>query len=319
MLVSYRSLPVLKLSIVVSFVLFTVFLYLYYRPSSFADLKILSVGLGSTGSIWPGTSAAAGVPETIWYKVGPNGLNDDARKWRDDCLRKNPTFRSEVMTDSSGDLFVQENFAFRPDIVDTYLALPIPILKADFLRYLLLYSRGGVWNDLDVSCEDTPIRDWIPQDLKDNVNLVVGWEFDVGWGENIMRQFATWTVLAKPQSPHLMVVIDDILDAVRQVTEERQISIPHLTTDMISDVVDFTGPRRFTRGVIKSLESSLQKSIDNKEISHLLEPMLVGDVLILPGYSLARSMNTYETNNTGPAFVTHHYAGSWKNKLGGEV
>ncbi|PLN75636.1 hypothetical protein BDW42DRAFT_189131 [Aspergillus taichungensis] len=298
MLVPYRSLPVLRLSIAVSFVLFTVFLYLYYRPANLVDLKALS---------------------TIWYKVGPKGLNDDAQKWRDDCLRKNPTFRSEVLTDSSGDLFVQENFAFRPDIVDTYLALPIPIVKADFLRYLILYSKGGVWNDLDVSCEDTPIRDWIPQELKDQVNLVVGWEFDVGWGENIVRQFATWTVLAKPKSPHLMMVIDDILDAVRQITEEHQINIPDLTTDIISDVVDFTGPRRLTRGVIRSLESSLQKSIDNKEISHLLEPILVGDVLILPGYSLARSTNTYETNNTGPAFVTHHYAGSWKNKLGGEV
>ncbi|KAI1663214.1 hypothetical protein L13192_12738, partial [Pyrenophora tritici-repentis] len=46
------------------------------------------------------------------------------------------------MTDESSDDYVRTAFASRPDIVANYLALPIPIYKADFLRYLLLWDRG---------------------------------------------------------------------------------------------------------------------------------------------------------------------------------
>ena len=85
------------------------------------------------------------------------------------------------MTDLSGDAYVKEHFAHRPDIMDTFLALPFPILKADFLRYLLLFNEGGIYFDLDVSCEGPPIHDWVPEQYKKDAGLVVGWEFDVCW------------------------------------------------------------------------------------------------------------------------------------------
>lgn len=50
-----------------------------------------------------------------------------------------------------------------------------------------------------------------------------------------------------------------------------------------------------------------------------INSILVSDVLILPGFSFAASSNYYSKENaTGPALVTHHYAGSWKNDHGGE-
>jgi alpha 1,6-mannosyltransferase len=82
------------------------------------------------------------------------------------------------MTDLSADMYVKETFKFRPDIIETYLALLIPILKVDLLRYLLLYllllAEGGIWSDLDVSCEDVPIRDWIIEQYRKDASLVVG-------------------------------------------------------------------------------------------------------------------------------------------------
>jgi mannosyltransferase OCH1-like enzyme len=222
------------------------------------------------------------------------------------------------MTDLSGAVYVRENFAYRPDIVETYLALPFDILKADLLRYLLLFAEGGIWSDLDVSCEDTPIHDWIPAQYLENTSVVVGWEFDVGWGDNLERQFESWIIMAKPESPHMLMVINDILEGVRKKTEEHKVKVPDLTLDMIGDVVDLTGPRRLTRSIIKSLEVTLNATVDMKSISGLLEPKLIGDVLILPGYSFAASANRYEENQSRPPFVTHHYAGSWKNEHGGE-
>ena len=315
MLISYRSLSISKLSIAGSLFVLNAFLFLYFRHTG---LRV-SLSITRANPTHHELPVPNKIPERIWYKIGPKGLGEDSKQMIDDCLQKNPTHRSEILTDDLADSYVKENFAFRPEIVETYLALTIPILKADLLRYLLLYLEGGIWNDLDVSCEDTPIKNWIPKDLEDEVNIVVGWEFDIGWGEKIVRQFATWTIMARPRSPHMLMVVDDILDAIHRFAKEHNVAISDLTTAILPDVVDFTGPRRFTRAVFRSLESTLQESIDMKDISNILEPVLVGDALILPGYSFARSVNTYHTNDTGPALVTHHYAGSWKNPHGGEI
>lgn len=86
---------------------------------------------------------------------------------------------------------------------------------------------------------------------------------------------------------------------------------------MVGDVVDITGPRRMTRGIIKSLKSILNDAFDERNITGLVEPVLVGDVLILPGYSFAASSNHYKEDK-GPALVTHHYAGSWKHDHSGK-
>lgn len=44
-----------------------------------------------------------------------------------------------------------------------------------------------------------------------------------------------------------------------------------------------------------------------------------GDVLVMPDYSFADSMNQqYGEKKAGKMLATHHYAGSWKNANGGE-
>lgn len=259
------------------------------------------------------------IPERLWYKLGPKGLSDESQEWIKSCLETNPMYRAEYMTDESAEMYVKVNFATRPEIVETYLALPFPILKADFFRYLILFAEGGIWNDLDVSCGDVPIADWIPAQYAKEANLVVGWEFDVGWGDSFEREFATWTIMARPGSPHLLLVIESIVQAFREKSREHDVAIAELTMDMIGDVVDSTGPRRMTHGIMDSLKSNLQDDFSEESTYLLMEPMLVGDVLILPGYSLAASSNHYEEGvELPPAFVTHHFASSWKNENFGE-
>ena len=55
--------------------------------------------------------------------------------------------------------------------------------------------------------------------------MVVGWEFDVGWGDNFIRQFNSWTIMAKPRLPHMWQAIQDILAAVEQTAQDYQISV----------------------------------------------------------------------------------------------
>ncbi|KUI57223.1 Initiation-specific alpha-1,6-mannosyltransferase [Cytospora mali] len=225
-----------------------------------------------------------GIPKKIWYKLGPKGLNDDTRKWTETCITQNPQYHAEFLTDQSADNFVSKRFADRPDIVDTFMALTVPILKADLLRYLILYAEGGVWFDLDVSCEGIPIDDWIPEQFRQDANLVVGWEFDAGYHFEFDRQFTTWTVLAKKGVGHLMAVVNDIVRTIGELAEAHGVPIAGLKVDMVGDIVDLTGPRRFEQNVIESLERSLNKTDGWNEYYEILEPKMVGDVVILPGH-----------------------------------
>lgn len=257
----------------------------------------------------------AWIPEKLWYKVGPKGLSDQLRSYTDSCITENPTFQPEFLTDASGDQFVRDHFAARPHILDGFLAISIPIVKADLLRYLVLYQYGGIWNDLDVSCQ-VPISEWVPDEYKANASIVVGMEFDVDiW----VRQFATWTIMAKPKSSHMLTVVEDCLEGLLSRANELNVGMQDLRRDMIDDIVDVSGPRRLTRGIQKSLSKTLEREIGNDDIAHISQPKLIGDVLVLPDYAFADSMNQqYGDKKIGQVLVTHHYAGSWKNENGGE-
>lgn len=261
------------------------------------------------------------VPDKIWYKLGARGLTDETRSWTQTCIDLNPEADYEFVTDDQGDEWVARVFADNVTVVQTYLNLTVPILKADFLRYLLLFADGGVYLDLDVTCH-VPIRDWIPEEYQSNASLVVGWEFDVGWGEGIVREFATWTIIAKPHSPHLWSLVMDIVGFLEARRLEVGVNtVAELTSAMIGDVVDATGPRRFTQSILMSLGKSLGEEgpVDVNTIKNLQEPKLVGDVLILPGFSFAAESNHWPPDWVlTPPLVTHHGLGSWKNEHGGE-
>lgn len=261
------------------------------------------------------STSTTGIPEKLWYKLGPKGLNDQLRLYTDSCITQNPTFQTEFLTDASGDQFVRSHFAHRPDILDGFLNISIPIVKADLLRYLVLYQYGGIWNDLDVSCQ-VPINEWVPEQYKANASIVVGMEFDVDiW----IRQFATWTIMAKPKSTHFLTVVEDCLEGLLSKATELNVEMQDLRPDMIGDIVDVSGPRRLTRGIQKSLSKTLNTEIGNEDIARLSQPKLIGDVLVLPDYAFADDMNRqYGDKKIGKVLVTHHYAGSWKNENGGE-
>lgn len=163
------------------------------------------------------------------------------------------------------------------------------------------------------------MRSWIPEEFKAKANLVVCHEFDVGWDNSIVRQFETWVIVSKPGSPHVMMVIEDIVTSLREKSEWNDVSLAELTPAMAGDVVDLTGPRRWTRSVLKSLGASMGTAIPMSNISQIKEPTLVGDVLILPGSAFSNTTNFFKKEERYPVLAVHHYLGSWKNAKGGEV
>lgn len=261
------------------------------------------------------------IPKKIWYKLGPKGLDAKTRAWTDSCIKANPGYNVSFMNDDTADTYVKEKFGKKyPDLVELYLGLSVPIFKADLLRYLFLFAEGGVYLDLDVSCSE-PIDQWVPAQDIGKVAVAAGWEFDVGWGENFIRQLATWTIMSAPNSPHMWNVVLDIQKTMRDAMHEHRLeSSANLTMKMLGDVVDVTGPRRFTRSIFSSLEKQGLKPENMAPYEKLLEPKMMGDLLIMPGWAFAPSSNKYEDGYKPPSpYVTHHYAGTWKNDQGGEV
>ncbi|KAH7376235.1 nucleotide-diphospho-sugar transferase [Plectosphaerella cucumerina] len=268
------------------------------------------------GGVAATVEQAVTIPKKMWYKLGPKGLSELTRGLTDRCIEINPGYEVVFMTDSSAARWVENTFGKNhPELVKMFHGLRVPIFKADILRYLLLYTHGGVYNDLDVECK-VPVDEWIPTEFQNKTALVVGWEFDVGWGDNILREFETWTIAAAPQSPHVWRVVEDTMAGFRKIMEENRVSVENVTLKMSGDVVDATGPRRFTRGVFSSLGERFNST--EKEVESLMEPRLLGDVLVLPGWSFAASSNRYGDRELPPPLVVHKYAGSWKNANGGE-
>lgn len=201
------------------------------------------------------TSTFYGFPENLWQKTStwsfPDKIEADLQSWRD----KNPSFAFNVLDDEQSEHFVRQRYRLHPEIVDMYVSLRIPIVKADLFRYLVLYSEGGVWSDLDVACEQG-VRKWIPTEYLDRANLVVGIEgLQEYKGPRVAlgSQFASWTVMAKPGSEHLLYVIESVRERLASIAKLNGVDWRDLELGMLSDVVDDSGPYKMTRGIVESL------------------------------------------------------------------
>jgi mannosyltransferase OCH1-like enzyme len=132
--------PRVSLTVLASIISFLVLQhYLVQEPYGLLNLAALR-GAAAHAPFPFSPAPAPPFPKTVWWKLGPNGRSEDIRKWTDGCmqLNKGSGYNATFLTDASAKAFVIENFHHRPDIVETFLGLPAPIVKADMLRYLIL-------------------------------------------------------------------------------------------------------------------------------------------------------------------------------------
>ncbi|KAI2794572.1 hypothetical protein POX_a01171 [Penicillium oxalicum] len=260
-------------------------------------------------------TAIPGIPDKVWHSAKNNHVTDTQRTWINSWTDKNPRHREELLTDDSGAAFVKANYQQRPDIVEVYNAIPIPILRADLLRYLIVLAEGGIWSDLDVTC-DKPVVDWVPPEYKDhNVDMIVGLEFDFDWrgpGTEVASQFCNWAFAAQPSSRNLQAVVDSVIKTLQDIARTNGVDLSRITLEMLPvDVVNVTGPKIMTFALLESLGQLLGRAVDDRDFAGIKHPKLLGDLLIMPGVSFAAAQNRYPKDQ-GDALVTHHYEGSWK-------
>jgi hypothetical protein len=82
----------------------------------------------------------------MWRDAAPPARFD---AWRASWRRLGPKWQRHLWTDVTLEAFVAERY---PDFLSTYRGYPLPIMRADAARYLLLEHFGGLYADLDCEC-----------------------------------------------------------------------------------------------------------------------------------------------------------------------
>ncbi|KAI7667784.1 glycosyltransferase family 32 protein [Hortaea werneckii] len=264
-------------------------------------------------------------PAYVWqtWKYTPaDGKFDEAfRPAEASWTELHPNFVHEVITDAVAGHLIKHFYASIPEVVEAYQALPEPVLKADFFRYLILLARGGIYSDIDTSAIKSAVE-WVPQEVpRSTYGLVIGIEADPDrpdWHEWYSRriQFCQWTIQSKPGHPVLV-------DLVATITEEtlKRKKASELDKQHMKSVVEFTGPGVWTDAVFKFFNnaeffdmSTSKGNITWQQFTGITQAKKVGDVVVLPITSFSPGVGQMGAGEDDDpmAFVKHSFEGSWK-------
>lgn len=261
-------------------------------------------------------------PAYIWqtWKYTPaSGEFDEAfRPAEASWSELHPSFVHEVITDSVAVHLIRHFYASIPEVQEAYNALPAPVLKADFFRYLILLARGGIYTDIDTTALKSAVE-WVPAEVpRTSYGLVVGIEADADrpdWHEWYSRrvQFCQWTIQSKPGHP----VLRDIVASITEETLRRK-KAGELTKDAMKSVVEFTGPAIWTDTIFKFFNdpeyfdmTTSKGNITWQQFTGIKQAKKVGDVVVLPITSFSPGVGQMEAGDLDDpmAFVKHDFEG----------
>jgi alpha 1,6-mannosyltransferase len=132
--------------------------------------------------------SSVGIPSII-IQTGKN-INS-TRKLSQSFKQLNPNHTYMFFDDKQAEELVRQHMP--PDVIQAYEIMPVPVLKADYFRYIALYVLGGVYSDIDTECL-RPIDKWT--DNSTNVSFIVGVEAEGPiWKTRVARplQLCQWT------------------------------------------------------------------------------------------------------------------------------
>ncbi|PSR92257.1 nucleotide-diphospho-sugar transferase [Coniella lustricola] len=303
-----------------------------------ADLLAVSVPKGGShvyrraDNRHNGVSSAQGFPKKVWQTWKTNPLqfaerdSTTAKTW----LEKNPDFRYEVLTDNTDMGYVEFHFGpgglNRPDIVDMYRNINATIIKADLLRYMIMYAEGGVYADIDVEALK-PVSRFIPDHRynENDIDMVIGIEIDQPafsthpiLGKK-SQSFCQWTFMARPGLPVMLRLIENIMTWLSDLAKEQNVSVPEVELDF-DQVISGTGPSAFTQAIIAQMNIDRPKNTPEItwDLFHELdESKVVSRVLVLDVEAFAAGQGHSDSGNHDArgALVKHHYhASNWPSR-----
>ena len=157
----------------------------------------------------------------------------------------NPDHSFVILSDRDAAEFVKEHFAGQ-EIADIYFGAHFGAMRADILRYLLLYSFGGWYFDIKSSCT-APLSTLVAS----TDELLVTYEdirldprdsalpCDLRYRD---RRVAQWVIASKPGHAFIELVLQRIVENAPRFANRRW-------REPKSAIIDFTGPGLFTRSL----------------------------------------------------------------------
>lgn len=273
------------------------------------------------------SSPSERIPRKVWQTwhtpaaLLANGDRSRVRSWH----KVNPGYRYELITDEAAEGFVRHHFAQDVLLRETFLGLNDTILKADFLRYLIILAEGGVYADLDVECYQS-IDTWLPLELRGKAGVIVGIEADRKPVENDIKLYSdyrdhiwginNWTFLARRGHPFMRLVAETVARNLRAIAKEQDRGISSIELSY-KQVIDTTGPQAFTAAFLEYASRVMGTAFTPADATMLEEPKLVGDIFVLP----IRAMSTAEADRADGdgarskdwlPVLFHWSVGSWK-------
>jgi alpha 1,6-mannosyltransferase len=262
-------------------------------------------------------------PAYIWqtwrYTPASGKFEEDFRPAEASWTEAHPGFVHEVITDEVAVHLIRHLYASVPSVLEAYRALPLPVLKADFFRYLVLLARGGIYTDIDTFALKSA-TEWIPAEVpRASIGLIIGIEADPDredWRDWYSRriQFVQWTIQSKPGHP----VLRDIVATITEDTLRMKKAGVLKSGKLDKSVVEFTGPAVWTDAIFRYFNSpehfEMERSKGNISFEHFMgmkTPKKVGDVVVLPITCFSpgvQQMGAGEPDDP-MAFVKHDFKG----------
>ncbi len=185
----------------------------------------------------------------------------------------NPGWKYQLWTDADNDTFVKKEF---PAFYSTFRSFSREIMRADVIRYLIMYKLGGVYLDLDYEVLK-------PFDFG-NHSLVLPYNRNKSFGD-AQDDIGNCFFASEPGHPFWA-------DVIKELSEH-----PPVVTDY-TQVVEATGPRL------------LNRVFNNKTYPNIYLP----DRLIYHPPSPRNASEADAIRKNGISLGIHHTWGSWKER-----
>lgn len=269
------------------------------------------------------------IPRRIWqtWKVKEDSLEFPAsfrayqKDWTDAATSQG--FDYMLVPDDNIEAFLQNLYGEVPLVLRAFDEMPKTILKADFLRYLLLYARGGIYSDMDTyplkqfdtwpsldremlkrfreTRKPVPYKGFKSGEVvmhhDQEPGLVIGIEADpdrTDWSDWYARriQFCQWTIQSKPGHPVLRELILNIT-----ATTLGSVSGGKRTAEDLLDrthKIDYNVNLRDKRGRDSSYdhgEAKTGRNVDGTDIMNWTGPGIFSDVIMQYLNNLIQSNN----------------------------
>ncbi len=153
------------------------------------------------------TLLSSKIPLQVWQTYKTKALPPAGIEAHQTWISLNPEFSCFLWDDIDIENYIRDKWPY--DFLQFFHALPIGAMKADWWRYLILASEGGVYSDIDSVCI-RPIREW---QLKGQTTVPHVLLLDLDANQS---QFCQWTFAATPRHPAMIYICFYVLNQWKQ-------------------------------------------------------------------------------------------------------